>query len=893
MGPHFLNHLFAPQSIAVIGASERPNTVGTVVFRNLLGDGFKGELYPVNPKHDEVQNKKSFSQIGDISHKVDLAIIATPAHSVPDIIRQCGEAGVHAAVVLSAGFSEAGDNGKKLQNELTGYAQHYGIRIVGPNCLGIMRPHLGLNATFSHNIARPGHLALVSQSGALCTAMLDWAQDHDIGFSTMVSLGDAADVDFGDILGYLALDRNTHSILLYIEGIHNARSFFSNLRIAARMKPVVVIKAGRYEAGTHAAISHTGAMVGRDEVFHAAISRAGTVRAYTIEQLFSAAQLLASGNYRVNGNRLAIITNGGGLGVMATDRAVEQEVILPQLDKQTLETLNQFLPDQWSHNNPVDILGDANAERYRKTVSACLQQKNIDGVLVMLAPQAMTECTATANAVIEVAKDNSKPLLTCWMGGKQVADAHALFIRNKIASFDTPEASVEAFSYLASYRRNQELLLQVPEPLEKHSEPDIDGARLIIGEALSEKRKTLSNLETMAVLKAFGVPVVTIMEAETANEALVIAESLGFPVAMKINSPDITHKSDVAGVRLNVNSAATVRTMFRELVATAKQMRPDANIKGITIENMYRRANGRELMIGVIRDPVFGPAISVGAGGTMVEVMQDNVVSLPPLNRLIAQRMLAHMRTSKLLGEFRNMPAVNITELENVLLRISELVCEIPNITEMDINPLIADEQGVLVVDARMVIDYPPPKARHYSHMAIHPYPSHLASQWQLADGTNVLIRPIRPEDARIEHEFVHRLSPQSKYFRFMRAVHELTPDMLVRFTQIDYDLEMALIAVIQKDGVDTEVGVARYVTNPDGTDCEFAIVISDEWHNKGLAFRMMEQLMEIARARGLTTMEGEVLTENKEMLNLAKTLGFETGIIPDDMSLTRISRRL
>ena len=578
---------------------------------------------------------------------------------------------------------------------------------------------------------------------------------------------------------------------------------------------------------------------------------------------------------------------------MAADRAVEQDVILPQLDEQTLAALNQFLPYQWSHNNPVDILGDADAERYRKTVTTCTQAKNIDGVLVMLAPQAMTECTESARAVIEAAGDRNKPLLVCWMGGKQVAEANSLFISNKIANFHTPETSVEAFSYLASYRRNQELLLQVPEPLEKHSEPDIDGAHLIIEEALSEKRRTLTNLETMAILKAFGIPVVTIMEAETANEALVIAESLGFPVAMKINSPDITHKSDVLGVRLNVNNAATVRTMFRELVETAKQKRPDANIKGVTIENMYQRANGRELMIGVIRDPVFGPAISVGAGGTMVEVMRDSVVSLPPLNRLIAQRMLASMRASRLLGEFRHMPAVNITELENVLLRVSELVCEIPDIIEMDINPLIADEQGVLVVDARMTIEYPPPTARQYSHMAIHPYPSNLASHWQLADGTNVIIRPIRPEDARIEHEFVHRLSPQSKYFRFMRAVHELTPEMLVRFTQIDYDLEMALIAVLKKDGEETEVGVARYVTNPDGKDCEFAIVISDEWHNKGLAFRMMEQLMEIARSRGLTVIEGEVLTENKEMLNLAKSLGFESRIVPDDLSITWISRHL
>ncbi len=893
MGPHYLDHLFSPRSIAVFGASDRSNSVGAIVFRNLLSGGYKGKLYPINLKHLRVQNKKAYHQISDIGKPVDLAVIATPAASVPDIIRQCGEKGVNAAVVLSAGFGESGPEGEKLQRQLMEQAKRYDIRIIGPNCLGIMRPELGLNATFSHNIASKGNMALVSQSGALCTAMLDWAEDHDIGFSHMISLGDAADVDFGDILNFLSEDPHTHSILLYVEGIHHPRSFISGLRIAARMKPVVVVKSGRHEEGKRVAMSHTGAMVAGDDVFHAALRRAGAVRAYTIKQLFSAAELLSSRDYRINGNRLAIVTNGGGPGVMATDRAVEKDLTLARLDNSTLEELNEFLPAHWSHGNPVDILGDADAERYKKALVTCLKDDNVDGVLVMLTPQAMTQPSAAAEAVIEVASESKKPVLACWMGGKQVAEAQKLFAADKIAHFDTPETSVEAFSHLATYHQVQQLLMQVPEPFGKRSEPDIEGARLIIEEALAENRKALSDMETMAVLKIFGIPAVNIMEARSANEALIMAESLGFPVVMKINSPDITHKSDVSGVRLNISSASAVRTIFHELIEAAKQKMPEATIHGVTIESMYQRANGRELLVGVIRDPVFGPAISIGAGGTMVEIMKDSIVSLPPLNRFIAQRIIARTQVSKLLGAFRQMPAVNMRELENVLLRVSEMVCELPHIVEMDINPLIVDEQGALAVDARMAIDFQSATARRYSHMAIHPYPSQLVSQIQLADGSNITIRPIRPEDAEIEQSFMKNLSEESKYFRFMQALHELTPKMLVRFTQIDYDMEMALIAVVRKNNEEIQIGVARYTTNSDGKSCEFAVVIADDWHHKGLASRLMSHLMEIAKARDLTTMEGEVLANNKEMLKLAKKLGFDIKESPDDINLKLISCRL
>lgn len=895
MGPHYLNRLFAPRSIAVFGASDRAGSVGSILFRNLREGGFKGRLYPVNPKHRKVQDQPAFRNLAAIGKPVDLAVIATPATSVPGIIAECGEAGVRAAVVLSAGFGEAGagDNGERLQRELVEAARQHGVRVLGPNCLGIMRPDVGLNATFSHNIARRGKLALVSQSGALCTAVLDWAQAEGIGFSAMVSVGDAADVDFGDLLSYLALDPWTRSILLYVEGIRDARSFLSGLRIAARMKPVVVVKAGRHAGGSQAAMSHTGAMIGGDDVFHAALRRAGAVRAYTIKQLFNAAEILAGGERRLRGNRLAIVTNGGGPGVMATDRAAELGVELAELGPATLQALDQALPAHWSHANPVDVLGDAGPERYGDAVSACLRDPGVDGVLAMLTPQAMTDAEGAAGAVIEAARTGSKPLITCWMGGPHVAGAHELFNRQGIPHLETPESAVEAFAYLASHRRNQELLLQVPGPLGQRSRPDVEGARLIIEEALSTGRDSLSILETKAVLRAFGLPVVPTMEAATANDALVAAETLGFPVAMKINSPDISHKSEVAGVRLNITRAADVRSAFNDLLETARSRRPEAQLRGVTVEPMYRRANGRELLIGVVRDPVFGPAISIGAGGTMVEVMEDRCVSLPPLNRFIARGMIERTRAWKMLQAWRNLPAVDVTALEDVLLRVSELVCELPQLRELDINPLIVDEQGALAVDARLAVAYPPAGARPYAHMAIHPYPVELETVVQLADGTDVTLRPIRPEDADIEQDFIRRLSPQSKYFRFMQALQELTPEMLVRFTQIDYDLEMALIAVVGEQGREREIGVARYSTNPDGRSCEFAIVVSDEWQHRGVGYRLMARLMEIARARGLEEIEGEVLAANQEMLSMAAKLGFRVSVSDEDPKLKHISRRL
>ncbi len=655
---------------------------------------------------------------------------------------------------------------------------------------------------------------------------------------------------------------------------------------------MVVVKVGRHGEGSRAVISHTGALVGSDDVFGAALQRAGAVRAMTIEQLFSAAQLLATHN-RVKGNRLAIVTNGGGPGVMATDRAIDLGLTLAQFDESTVQALNKLLPEHWSHGNPVDILGDATEQRYEGAVQACLQDNNVDGVIVMLTPQAMTEPTLAARAVIAAGENRHKPLLTCWMGESQVKEAWNLFAEHKIPSFPTPEASVEAFSYLANYHRNQLLLLQVPAPLARRSAPDAEGAQLIIDGALAEHRTILNSLESKALLTAFGIPVTTAIEAHSANEALVAAESLGFPVAMKISASKISHKSDVGGVRLNINDAHTVRNTYNAMVNTLQKQHSDSQIRGVTVEKMVSSPNGRELIIGIIRDPVFGPVISFGSGGAAVEVQRDRAVALPPLNTFIANNLIDYTRVAKLLGNFRNLPAINMHALIQVLLRVSEIACELPRIQELDINPVVADDKGVIALDARIVINTHMTQLKPYDHMAIHPYPAHLQTRWQLADGTDISIRPIRPEDAEIEQAFVRDLSPKAKYFRFMQALRELTPEMLIRFTQIDYDREMAFIAVLEQDGKELEVGVARYATNPDGESCEFALVVDDEWQHKGIGSRLMTILMTTAKARGFKAMEGEILADNRQMLNLVDHLGFSTSVSAEDAHIVNAVKQL
>jgi acetyltransferase len=892
MSQHHLKPLFAPKSVAVFGASDRIDSVGQIVFQNMLQSGYHGALYPINPMRPEVQGCKAYASIADIGEPVELAVIATPPQSVPDIIEECGKHNVKAAVIITAGFGEAGEEGKALERAVLENAKRHGIRLIGPNCLGVMRPDIGLNATFNKGSAMAGNLAFVSQSGALCTAILDWAQTSDVGFSSVVSMGSSADVDFGEILDYLVSDVKTHSILLYIEGIRNARSFMSAIRAAARIKPVILVKVGRHPVGSKAAMSHTASLVGSDDAFEAAVRRAGVVRVRSITQLFSAAKALSFG-FKPTGNRLAIVTNGGGPGVMATDCAEDYGLVMATLSDSTMEILNKELPHTWSHGNPVDIIGDAQADRYQHAVKACLEDPNVDGVLAILTPQAMTKPLEAANTVIELSTHYHKPLLTSWMGGDQVTESRAAFKKSKIPNFRTPEPAVEVFSFLSAYHKNQKLLMQVPGPLSHHIEPDVEGARMIIEGALQEKRKVLSEMESKALLSAFHIPVAQTMVARSPNEALLIAQQLGFPVAMKVNSPNITHKSDAGGVLLNLMNAQAVRGAYHEIVENINRNRPDAIIDGISIQPMIVKPNGRELMVGVTNDPVFGPVITFGAGGTTVEIMGDRSVTLPPLNSFLVKDLIHGTNVSKMLGAFRHMQPADMDALESVLLRVSEMVCELPMLMEMDINPLILDEHGALAADARVVVDFRPPSAERYAHMAIYPYPTHMVSSWQTADGTDVVIRPIRPEDAKLSQDFVRDLSEESRYFRYMNVVHELSESMLVRFTQIDYSREMALIAVTEDHNQEVELGVARYAINPDGDSCEFALVVADSMHGKGLGHKLLTLLMDAARSNGLRFMEGQVLKSNANMLKLMTRLGFSIQPDPEDDALKCVRKVL
>src|SRR6266705_721740 len=620
---HYLTPLFEPGSVAIVGASEKSGKVGAVLLSNMLAAGYRGALFAVNPKYGSVRGVPCYASVGKLPRRVDLAVIATPAKTVPDVIEECGRSGVRAAVVITAGFSEAGPEGAKLERALLDNARRHGVRIVGPNCLGILRPELGLNATFAHGTALAGSLGLVSLSGVVCAAMVDWAAPNKIGFSSVVSLGASTDIDFGELVDYLANDPKTEHILLYIEGIRDARRFLSGLRAAARVKPVIVMKVGRHPAGSRAAVSHTGAIVGTDDVFDAAVRRAGVVRVSSIGQLVAAAQALAS-RVRPQGDRLAVITNGGGPGVMAADRAADLGLPLGELSAATAESLRQALPANWSHGNPIDLIGDADSTRYRAAVSACLADEGVDGVLTILTPQAMTDAEEAARAVIEP--------------------------------------------------------------------------------VIAEGRKVLSETESKKVLAAFHIPIARTVLARSARDAVLMAQEIGFPVAVKIDSPDIAHKSDVGGVRLNVASAEAVRSAYQQMLDEVGRKRPEARLNGVTVEPMIARRNARELMVGVMRDSVFGPAITFGAGGTAVEVHRDRAVALPPLNAFLAADMIRSTRVSKLLGAFRNMPAVDKQALESVLLRVSEMVCELPWIEELDINPLTVDDKGAVAVDARIIV---------------------------------------------------------------------------------------------------------------------------------------------------------------------------------------------
>lgn len=890
MGSHYLERFFDPQSVAVIGASDRPGSVGRQVLANLLEGGYRGRILPVNPHHRELRGLPCVAGLRELDAAPDLAVIAVPPRAIVDVLEDCGRQGVRAALVLAAGLGEFRSGVKRLEREAMRTARRYGIRIIGPDWVGLMRPPLGLNATYSKSVAERGQLALVAQSGALTTAVLDWASARHIGFSAVVSLGDTTDVDFGDVLDFLALDMQTRSILLYVESVGDARRFLSGLRAAARLKPVIVMKVGRHREGYRAASSHTGSLVGQDDAFDAALGRAGAVRVPTIGQLFAAAELLAAG-HRLRGDNIAVVTNGGGPGIIATDLLVDRGLKLAELAPATITRLSEQLPKRWPRSNPVDILGDADPERYRAALSACLEDPEVNGAVVILTPQGRTDPAGTADAVLEAAHGRHKPVVACWMGGKRIRAGRERFTRQHFPNYATPENAVEALSALSRYRHSQSLLMQVPDAHQQPVEPDLETARAVIREALEHGQSRLTPYQSKRVLAAFRIPVTPTRVAHSAGEARAAAEELGLPVALKVNAPGIVHKAAAGGVRLNLVTLDAVERAYGSVMEAVSRAHPDIPLDGASVEPMHSPLNGREIMLGVVRDPVFGPVISFGAGGSMVEVIQDKAVTLPPLNDFLARDVLVNTRVGRHLGLHRESPLRRA--LEQALLRVSDLVSQLPEVRDMDINPLIVDESGAIAVDARLHIATATAVGHAYEHMAIMPYPGHLARRDALKDGTPLLIRPIRPEDANMEQDFVRAMSERSRYFRFLEHIRELSKPMLIRFTQIDYDRELALVAVRETGEGPETLGVARFVTNPDGQSCEFAIAVADRWQGRGVGSRLMQNLIDAARDHGLRQMEGQVLAENKGMLAMMSALGFSRRRDPDDPALVRVERDL
>ncbi len=875
MPEHYLRPLLAPCSVALVGATEREGTLGCIVYRNLAAGGLRGELYAVNPKHRTLFGQQAYARLPQLPKPPELAVIVTPARTVPGIIADAGAAGVKAAVILSSGFGETGAEGRALQDQVLAAARRGGVRLLGPNCLGVMRTDCGLNATFARTPALAGKLALVSQSGAICGALLDWAHSARVGFSSVVSLGGAMDVDFGEVLDFLVADAATDAILLYVEGIRDARRFISALRAAARVKPVVALKVGRYPSGSRAASSHTGALVGSDAVFEAALRRAGTVRVKTYTQLFAAARILATQRFP-EGERLAILTNGGGPGVVATDSAAENGVPLAQLSAQTISLLDGKLPAQWSHGNPIDIIGDAPPERFAAATAAVLADPGVDALLAMYSPVAVTAPEAAARAVADAARASRKPVLAAWLGDVNAGASRATLESHGIPNFYTPENAVEAFSFLCAYRRNQAQLMQVPAAAARgldQPHPDLAQAIAIRDRAVAEGRELLSEHEAKALLAAFHLPVPKSILARDREAAVAAAREIGFPAVLKIHSPDLAHKSDVGGVRLDLQNADMVASAFDDMMRHVRALRPQARVEGALVQPMLRFTHAREVLVGVATDPVFGPVISFGSGGVSVEAVSDTAIALPPLNGVLARELMQRTRVYRLLAGYRNIPAADLEALCALLAGVSSMLCALPWLKEMDLNPVLAHPGGAVIADARAVIDpaQPPRAGPRYPHMAIHPYPAELEGEIRLRDGRTVRVRPIRPEDAGRETRFVDGLSERSRQRRFMGYLSHLTPRMLARFTQLDYDRELALVAL----SGDEFVAVGRYAPNADGVSAEFALTVADAWQGKGLGRALLDRLCEAARGAGYQALYGQILQENPEMLQLAAHLGF------------------
>jgi len=888
-----LDHLFKPSSVALIGASKRPSSVGAVLARNLLGAGFDGPIMPVNPKHASINGVMCYRDVASLPTAPDLAVIGTPPDTVPGLIAELGARGTRAAVVITAGFGESRDShGGELQQAMLDAARPHLLRIVGPNCLGILVPGVGLNASFSHLTPRPGQMAFVTQSGAVVTSVVDWAAARDIGFSHLVSLGGMSDVDFGDMLDYLANDRDTRAILLYIEAVTHARKFMSAARAAARMKPVVVVKAGRFAESARAANSHTGALAGVDAVYDAAIRRAGMLRVYSLEDLFDAVETLAMTRPPA-GDRLAIVTNGGGVGVMATDTLIERGGRLAELGADTIEQLNAALPPTWSQGNPVDIIGDAPGARYRDAMAAVLADKDVDAVLALHCPVAVVSPTEAAEAVIEASRERKrKVVLSSWIGEASQAEPRRLFAQAGIPSYATPGQAVAAFMQMVDYQRGQTALMETPPSVPEEFTPDVATAQAAIDQALADGRTWLTEPEAKQVLAAYDIPTTATGVAATPDEAVEAAAAIDGPVVLKILSPDITHKSDIGGVALDLDEPAQVREAAETILRRIGEARPEARIDGFSVQAMVRRRAAYELIVGASRDRQFGMTILFGHGGTGVEVIEDSALALPPLNMHLAREVMARTRIHRLLLGFRDRPPADLAAIALTLVKVSQLVIDLDRVEELDINPLLADADGVLALDARIRVAA---SARPESErLAIRPYPKALEEPVTLGDGRQLLLRPVVPEDEPMLHRAFARLTPEEVRMRFFVPLRALSHVQAARFTQIDYDREMAL--VLTEPGVPGTTdgyGVVGINADPDNERAEYAIVLLQELTGMGLGLLLMRRIIDYARNRGIGEIYGDVLRENASMLGLCERLGFSSEAVPEDMSVVRVRLRL
>ena len=882
--PQPLDVFFSPESVAVIGATETPGSVGRTVLWNLISTPFGGTVYPVNLKRTSVLGIKAYPNIGAVPAQVDLAVVITPAQVIPSVIRDCAEAGVKAAIVISAGFKELGPQGADLERQLLEEAREGGVRVIGPNCLGVMSPPTGLNATFARGMARPGSVGFISQSGALCTAVLDWSFRELVGFSAFLSIGSMVDVGWGDLIYYLGDDPRTRSILIYMESIGDARSFLSAAREVALAKPIIVIKAGRTAQGGKAAASHTGSMTGSDDVLDAAFHRSGVLRVSQISDLFDMAEVLAK-QPPPRGPKLTIVTNAGGPAVLATDSLITSGGELTDLSKETFEEFNSFLPPTWSHNNPVDIIGDATPERYAKALATAAKDPNSNGMLVVLTPQDMTDPTQIAEQLKPYASLRGKPVLASWMGGPEVAAGERILNQAGIPTFSYPDTAARMFNYAWQYSDNLRELYETP-VFTGDENVDPAGAERIIREARQSGRTILTEFESKQVLAAYGIPIVETRVAKTEDEAVAAAREIGYPIVLKLFSETITHKTDVGGVRLNLKDADAVRGAFRGIATSVKEKVGESHFLGVTVQPMIK-LEGYEIILGSSLDPQFGPVILFGLGGQMVEVFKDRALGLPPLNTTLARRMMEQTKIYKALKGVRGRKPVDLAALEQMMVRFSRLVIEQPWVKEIDINPMLASPERLIALDARVVAHDQSVREEDLPKLPIRPYPTRYVSQARLKDGTEVLIRPIRPEDEPLIAKFHETLSERTVYLRYLQALklsQRVAHERLVRICFIDYDRELALVAEVANGaGASKIIGVGRLRHLYGTRDGEFAALVSDDYQGQGLGTELIRRLIEVGRSEKLHKIQGDVLQDNAVMRRVCEKLGFRFEGVPDE----------